>query len=112
MTGPFGLRLIIAHLIKAADSVEQQAKSVLGDGVVVQTDTGGDGDCGGVEASGQDVVWTGSEGLDPFQVLQALGCIFQIVGAVGPGYEDVGVDVFLGDGGFDIIGVKRGGESL
>jgi hypothetical protein len=102
---PLRLELVVAHLVEAACAAEEETEGMLGDGVVVQTDAGGDDDLGSIEAGAQDVVGAGGERLDPFQVLEALGGIFEVVGCVGPGYEDVGVYVLFGNGRLDIIRV-------
>jgi hypothetical protein len=93
-------------------TVEKEAESVFGHWVVVQTDAGADGDTGGVEPGVQDVIRTGSEGLDPSEVFHALGGILQVVPGVRPSHQDIGVDKLLRDGSLHIVRVKRYGEAL
>ena len=95
VAGPLALELVIPHLVKPAGGIEKETKGVLGDGVVVETGAGGDGDLGGVEAGAENVIGTGGERLDPAQLGQTVDGIFEVVGGVGPGDEDLSVDVFL-----------------
>lgn len=112
MTRPLRLELVIAHFVESAGAAEEEAEGVLGDGVIVETDAGGDGDLGGVESRAEDVVGACGEGLDPAQVLHAAGGIVQVVGAVGPGDKDLGVDKLLRDWCLNVVGVEGDGEAL
>jgi hypothetical protein len=98
--------LVVAHLEEAAGGGEQEAESVLGDGVVVETDASGNCDLRGVKSSVQNVIRAGCEGLNPFYVLQALSGVLEVIGRVGPGDEDVGINVLFGDRRLDIIRVQ------
>lgn len=112
VAGPLVLELVVAHLVEAAGGVEEEAEGVLGDGVVVEAGAGGDGDLGGVEAGVEDVVRAGGEGLDPLEVLEAASGVLEVVGGVGPGHEDLGVGVLLGDGRLDVVRDELHGEAL
>lgn len=103
VTGPLALELRVAHLVEAAGGVEQQTECVLGNCVVVQAGAGGDCDLGRIEAGREDVVGARGQTLDPAQLGEALGGVFQVGGRVGPCDEDLSVGVLLRDGLLDII---------
>lgn len=108
---PLPLQLVVAHLVEPARPVEEEAQGVLGHGAVVEA-----GPRGYFhrrrEAGVQDVVRPRCEGLDPAQLRQPLGGVGEVLGAVGPGHEDLGVGVLLGDGRLDVIRVQGGREAL
>ena len=113
MAGPLALELIIPHLIEPAGGIEKETEGVLGDGTVVEAGTSGDSDLGSVEAGVEDVIGTGGEGLDPTELGQAADGIFEVIGGVGPGDEDLCVDMLLGDRSLDVVGLEGDGrESL
>jgi hypothetical protein len=58
---------------------------MLRDRMIVQPRARRDGDLAGVESRIEDVIGTGGEGLNPFEVLHAGGGILEVGGRVGPG---------------------------
>ena len=108
---PLPLHLVVAHLIEAPRGDQQQTEGVLGDGAVVAPRARRHNHIGR-EAGRQHVVGPGGKRLDPAEVLHAARGVLQVLGAVGPGDEDLGVDQVLGDHGLDVIGVQRGAEAL
>lgn len=75
--GPLALQLVVAHLVESPGRGQEEAQGVLGDGVVVEPGAGADMD-GRVKASGEDVVGPGGAGLDPFEILHALGGVGEV----------------------------------
>lgn len=109
---PFALQLIIAHLEEPPRGREEETEGVLGDGEVVQAGARGDFDPGGVEAGRQDVVGARGEGLDPAEVREAGRGVFEVLGRVCPGDENVGVGVFIGDELLDVVGLQVDREAV
>lgn len=103
VAGPFALELEVAHLEEAARRVQKQSQSVLGDGVVVQAGARADGHFRSVEARAENVIRSCGEGLDPVEVLETFGFLFELRDRVAPCYQDLGVGVLVGNVAFDVV---------
>lgn len=109
--GPFALELVVAHFVEAAGAIEEHAERVFRHCVVVESGARGDEDFR-VEAGGEDVVGTRGQRLDPSKLGQAFGGIFQVLGAVGPRHQELGVSVLVRDQLLRIVWLYFDGKAL